>query len=134
MFRRVIWEVPEEYVADLVGNSVVEFPVGRKPIGTYDNVSEEHESFEIKHVHPIGFLGERLDHQFLILLSPFAHLHVRVDDGTDVLDNVLLLPSFFVKRYSTGRQRLYNRPDVDFRATGDTYMKVREGKIDKLLY
>ena len=56
MFRRVIWEVPEEYVADLVGNSVVEFPVGRKPIGTCDNVSKEPVSFEIRHVHPIGFL------------------------------------------------------------------------------
>ena len=34
MFRRVIWEAPEEYVADLAENSGVTFLVGRKPIGT----------------------------------------------------------------------------------------------------
>ena len=36
MFRPGIQEVPEEYVADFVGNSVVEFLVGRIPIGTCD--------------------------------------------------------------------------------------------------
>ena len=40
MFRLEIWEVLEEYVADLVGNSAVEFPVGRKLIVTRGSVSE----------------------------------------------------------------------------------------------
>ena len=133
MFRPVIREAPEEYVADLAGNSVVAILVGRKPIGTCGNVSEEDVSFETGHAHPIGFLGERLDHQFLILLSPSAHPHVRADDGADILDDVFLLPSFVVKRHSTGRQRFYNSSDVDFRATGDTDMKILEGKLDKLL-
>ena len=47
MFRRVIWEVPEEYDADLAGNSAVTSLVDKKPIGTCDNVSKEDASFEI---------------------------------------------------------------------------------------
>jgi hypothetical protein len=34
-------EVLEEYIADLAGNNGVEFLVGRKPIGTCDDISEE---------------------------------------------------------------------------------------------
>ena len=97
MFRLEIWEVPEESVADLVGNSVVEFLVGRKPIGTCDNISEEDVTIPIGHSHPIGLLGERLDDQLLILVSPFSHPRVRVDDRGDILNDVLLLPSFVVK-------------------------------------
>jgi hypothetical protein len=41
MFRLATREVPEEYVADLVGNSAVEFLVGRKPIGTCNDISEK---------------------------------------------------------------------------------------------
>jgi hypothetical protein len=102
----VIWEAPEEYVADLVGNSVEEIPVGRIPIGTCGNVNEEDVSFETGHAHPVGFLVECLDHQFLILLSPFSHPLVRVNYRAHILDDVLLLPSLVVKRHSTGCQRL----------------------------
>ena len=42
MFRLEIRAVPEEFVADLAGNSAVEFLVGRKPIGTCDHIREEH--------------------------------------------------------------------------------------------
>ena len=97
MFRRVIWEAPEEYDADLVGNSVVAFPADRIPIGTCSDVREEYMSFEIRHAHPIGSLGERLDHQFLIVLSPLSHPHVRADDGADIFDDVFRLPGFVVK-------------------------------------
>ena len=97
MFRLVIRGVPEEYVVDLAGNSVVEFLVGRKPIGTCDNISEEDVTIPIGHSHPIGLLGERLDDQLLILVSPFAHPRVRVDDRGNILDDVLLLPSLVVK-------------------------------------
>ena len=65
MFRRAIWEAPEEYVADLAENSGVTSLVGRKPIGTYDNVSKENKSFRTRHAHSIRFLGERLDHQLI---------------------------------------------------------------------
>ena len=106
MFRRVIWEAPEEYVEDLAGNSVVVLLIGRKPIGTCGNVRKEYVSFKARHAHAIGLLGERLNHQPLILLSPFAHLLVRADGGADILDDVLLLPSLVVKRHPTGRQRL----------------------------
>ena len=41
MFRLEIRGVPEEYVVDSAGNSAVEFPVDRKPIGTCDNISEK---------------------------------------------------------------------------------------------
>ena len=97
MFRRAIWEVPEEYVADLAGNSGVVLLVGRIPIGTCGNVRKEDVSFEARHAHAIGLLGKRLDHQPLILLSPFAHPLVRADGGADILDDVLLLPSLVVE-------------------------------------
>ena len=41
MFHLGIWEVLEEYVADLVGNIGAELLIGRKPIGTCDHVSED---------------------------------------------------------------------------------------------
>ena len=97
MFHQVIREAPEGNVEDFVGNSVLSFPVGRIPIGTCGDVREEYVSFESRHAHPIGFLGERLDHQILIIFSPFSHPHVRADDGTDIFDDVLLLARFVVK-------------------------------------
>ena len=97
MFRRVIWEVLEEYVADSAGNSVVVLLVGRIPIGTCGNVSKEDVSFETRHGHAVGLLGERLDHQLLIFLTPSPHPHIRADNRADILDDVLLLPSLVVK-------------------------------------
>ncbi len=66
MFRQDIQEVPETYVADLAGSSAVEFLVGRKSIGTCDDMNEDDVSIEIGHSHPIGSVGERLDDQILI--------------------------------------------------------------------
>jgi len=134
MFRQEIREVPEEHVADLAGNSVVEFPVGRTPIGTCDNISEDHVPLAIGHSHPIGSVREHLNDQILILVSPFAHPRVRVDDRVDILDDVLHLSSLVVKGHLKRRQWLQSNSDVDFRATGDTYMKIWEGKFDKLLH
>ena len=75
-FRLEIWEVPEDYVADFAGSSDVDSPIGKRPIGTYDNVSEEYTSCIWVHSHPVGSLGKRLDYQILILLSPFTHPRV----------------------------------------------------------
>ena len=50
MFRRVILEAPEVFVANLAGDSVVETLVGRKPIETCRRVSEQNEYFE-KNTH-----------------------------------------------------------------------------------
>jgi hypothetical protein len=77
----------------------------------------------IGHALPIGSLGERLDHQILILFSPFAHPRVRADDRPDILD-VLIFPGFVVKR----RQWRQNSSDVEFGAAGDTYKDVG-GKV-----
>ena len=134
MFRQEIQEAPGECVADLAGNNAVELLVGRKPIETCDDVSEEDASFTIGYAHPISSLGERLNDQILILLSPFAHPCVRVYDSANILDNVLLLTGFIVEGHSQRRQGLYNSLDVDFGAAGDTYMKMREGKFDELLH
>ena len=134
MFRQEIWEVPEEYVADSMGNSAVEFLVGRKPIGTYGNVSVRGGSIAFGHSHPIGSVGERLYDQILILISPFAHHRVGVDYRGNILDDVLLLPSLVMKGYSTSRQRLQSSSDVNFGPTRGAYMKIWEGKLDKLLH
>jgi hypothetical protein len=97
MYRLEFWEVPEDYVVDFAGSSDVDFPIGKKPIGTCDNISEERTCCIWVHSHPIGFLGKRLDHQTLILLSPFAHPRVQVDHRDNIIDDVPLLSSFVVK-------------------------------------
>src|ERR1700761_1067156 len=114
MFRLEIQEAPEESVADLAGNSVVELLVGRKPIETCGNVSEEDVPFAIGHAHPISSLRKRLNDQILILLSPFAHPCVRVYDSANIIDNVLLLAGFVVEGQPQRRQGLQNSSDVDF--------------------
>ena len=134
MFRLGIREVPEEYVADLVGNIGVEFLVGKKPIGTCDNMSVDNVSIAIGDSHPVGPVGECLDDQLLILLSPFAHPRVRVDDRRNILDDVLLLPSFIVKGHLKRRQGLESSSDINFWSTCETYMNIWEGKFDKLLH
>ena len=75
-FRLENWEVPEDYVADFAGSSDVDSPIGKRPIGTCDDVSEECTYCLWVHSHPIGSLGKRLDHQILILLAPFTHPRV----------------------------------------------------------
>ncbi len=77
MFRQAIRVRPGEFVADLVGNSAGELPVGKIPIGTCDNICDDDPPRANEHLHPVGFLGERLDDQLLILLSPIAHPRVR---------------------------------------------------------
>ena len=134
MFHQETSEVHEEYVAGLAGNSAGEFPIGRKPIETCDNISEIDVPVALGHSHPIGLVGERLDDQFLIFLAPLAHIRVRVDDRADIINDVLLLPSFLVKGHSTSRQRFQGSSDVDFRSTRDAYMKMGEGKFDQLLH
>ena len=120
MFHLETREVPEEYVADLVGNIGVESPVGKKPIGACDNMSVDNVSIAIGDSHPVGSVGECLDDQLLILLAPCAHPRVRVDDRDNIVDDVLLLPSFVVNGHLKRRQRLQSRSNVDFRATCDT--------------
>ena len=97
MFRLETREVPEGCVADLAADSIVELPVDRKPIETCDDVSEEDVPFASGYAHPISSLGERLNDQILILLSPLAHPRVRVNDRGNILEDVLLLPSFVMK-------------------------------------
>ena len=135
MFRLENREVHEVFVADSAGNSVVEFLVGRKPIGTCGDVCQQHLSFAATgYAHPIGSLGERLDHQILIFLSPFSHPHIRANDGAGIVNDVFRLPSLIVKRHAMVSQRLYHGADIDFGTTGDTYTEMREGKSDKLLH
>ena len=83
-------------------------------------MSEGDVPITIAHLHPISSVGERLYDHILILISPFAHPGVRVDDRANIVDNILLLSSLVVKRYLTGRQGLQSSSDVDLGAAGDT--------------
>ena len=83
-------------------------------------MSEDDAPITFGHLHPIGSVGERLYDHVLILISPFAHPGVRVDDRANIVDNILLLSSLVVKRYLKGRQGLQSGSDVDFGAAGDT--------------
>lgn len=54
------------------------------------------------HVHSVGPFGERLDDESLILFTPLLHPLVRINDQTDVIDNVLLLSVLVVEGDAVG--------------------------------
>src|SRR5712691_2263159 len=47
-------------------------------------------------LHPVSTFCEDLDHQFLVLLFPPSVLWIRIDDGPDIILDVLLLSALVV--------------------------------------
>src|SRR6266702_6155685 len=71
-------------------------------------------------LHSISFLYEILNDRILIIISPSPHLSVRVNDRSNVINNVLLLPTFVIKGYLLSCQRLKRSANVELRTTRDT--------------
>ncbi|SRR6266851_4260379 len=84
-------------------------------------------------LHSVGSLGECLNNQFLVLLTPSSHLRIRINDRVDVVDDVFLLSSLVVKRYMEGCQRLKGVLYVDLEAACNTYVQILEVAVDETL-
>ena len=71
-----------------------------------------------------------------IFLPPSPHKFTRagVDNRSDVVCNVLLLPAFVLKGDCVRREWLECISDVDLRSTCDTDTKIRKSKADQVFY
>ena len=71
-------------------------------------------------LHPVSFLRGRLDDQFLVRSFPFFHLWVGIDDGCDIIDDVLVVSSLVVKGDRTGSQMVKHSFDVGLWTASNT--------------
>ena len=76
---------------------------------------------DLKLVHSTSFVRERLDDQLLVFFPPLLHLSIRTNNRVDVVNNVLLLSTFVVKRYAVGWrcQGFKDISDVNLRPARD---------------
>ena len=84
-------------------------------------------------LHSIHFFRQCLNHQVLVLIPPPSHPSVSVNKRPDIIRDILLLPSFVVKRYRVWGQWFKNGLNVKLWATGNTYMDIREVKANQFL-
>ena len=90
-------------------------------------------AWKATHVHSVGSFGERLDDESLILLTPPLQPLVRINDRTDVIDDVFLLSVLVVEGDAVGCQGIKGGSYVNFGTTCDTYVKIWEADTDKVL-
>ena len=75
-------------------------------------------------IHPARSFSNYIEDQFHIVIAPSLHLPVRVDDGKDVIGNIILLFAFFMNCNSgVSRQWLENSFEVNFRPASGTYLQ-----------
>ena len=70
---------------------------------------------------------------FFIFLPPSPHVRfrVRVDNGPDIIGNVLFLPALIMEGHLARGKRLKEISNVEFWATSDAYSKVWKAKVGK---
>ena len=87
------------------------------------------------HLHSVNSFCEGLDDKILILLlpSPQVRFRIRVDNGPDIIHDILLLSALIVEGHLVRGQRLEDISYVEFWATSDTYMKIWYVKAVELL-
>jgi hypothetical protein len=71
-----------------------------------------------------------------VLFSPPLHkcTRIRVDDRSDIVGNILLLPELSLKGNSLRCEWLKCFADVELWATCNTDTKIRKSKTDEVLY
>jgi hypothetical protein len=72
-------------------------------------------------LHPVGFLRECINNQFLILRPPFPHPLIRVDEKIDIVGNIILLSCLIVQRDGIGCQGLQGGSDIALEAARKAY-------------
>ena len=71
-------------------------------------------------LHPVSSLGDSLDDEIPVVLSPSPHLLVRTNNGSDVIYDILLLSTLIMEGHAERRQRLESGLYVDLGSTRDT--------------
>jgi hypothetical protein len=87
----------------------------------------------VTYSHPIGSFRECLDYKTLVLLTPSLHHLIRIDDGTDVIHDILGLTTLIVEGDAKGCQVFKGCSYIDFRATRDTYVYIWKVEVNKIL-
>src|SRR5882762_4031137 len=87
------------------------------------------------HLHSVSSFRQYLDHKFLIILppSPHARFRVRVDNGPNIIRNVLFLSALIVEGHLARGQRPQGISYIEFWATCDTNTKVWNLKVNEFL-
>jgi uncharacterized protein YjaZ len=75
-------------------------------------------------LHPIRSLREHLDDEVPVLLAPSPHHLVRMNNRTDIIQDIFLLSSLVMEGHAESCQRLKSGLYVNLRSTRDTYMQV----------
>src|SRR6266566_2215841 len=90
------------------------------------------------HLHSVSSFSEGLDDKILttilLLPSPHVRFRIRVDNGPDIIHNILFLSALIVEGHSARGQTLEDISYIEFWVTSDTYMKVWNVKVDELLH
>src|SRR6266702_5266702 len=86
--------------------------------------------------HSISSFCECINNQIFIRYPPSPHcrIRVRIDNRSDIVSNIRILPSLVVKGNLTKRERREDGLNVDFWTTCDADMKTRKPKADEVLY
>jgi hypothetical protein len=85
------------------------------------------------YLHAIGSFGECFNYKSLVFIAPSPHLLVQIDDGTDIVYDVLGLSTLIVEGDMERCQRLEGSSYINFRATSDTYMYIGKAEVNKIL-
>ena len=92
-----------------------------KPMRQYKNFTKRMRN---ERLHPVCSFGERLDDKFPVLPAPSPHLHVRRNNRSHVIDNILLLSCLIMEGHPERCQWLESSLNVDFGAAGDTDVQI----------
>jgi hypothetical protein len=85
------------------------------------------------YLHAISPFGECCDDKSLVIIAPSPHLLIQIDDGTDIVDDVLGLSTLIVEGDMESCQGLEGSSNINFRATSDTYMYIGKVEVNKIL-
>ena len=85
------------------------------------------------YLHAIGSFGECLNYENPVFLAPSMHHLIRINDGTDVVHDVLGLSTLIVEGDAKRCQGFKGCSYIDFRPTRDTYMYIWKVEVNKIL-
>ena len=77
-------------------------------------------------LHPVRFVYEHINDQFLVGRLPSSHIRIRVYDRLDIVVDVFQLSTLIMKGNGTESQGFEDSLDVDLGSTGDAYTQVRK--------
>jgi hypothetical protein len=97
-------------------------------------MSKIHQEYSIGALHPVGFFREDVNHQLFVLRFPPSVFWMRANDRLDIVLNVSILSSLFMKGNTVENQGIEDILDISLWSTRDAQAQIRESRFDKLLY